>query len=128
MTPRPEATPAAAAIEAAPAAPALPPPQPALARTGNLAAMPSPVALFDAFAHGAEAYADEMAGLAQTGFANATDTAKAMLGAKTLTEAFEINAGFFRKSLDTILSGSMRLSDIAARLTEETLQPLMPAR
>ena len=90
--------------------------------------MPSPIALFDAFAHGAEAFADEIAGLAQTGVANATETAKAMLGAKTLTEAFAINAGFFQKSFDTMLSGSLRLSDITARLAEETLQPLMPAR
>jgi phasin family protein len=90
--------------------------------------MPDPVALFDAFAHGAEAYADEMAGLMQTGLATATDTAQAMLAAKTLTEAFEINAGFVRKSLDTMLAGSFRLTDITARLAEDTLQPLMPAR
>lgn len=127
-TPRPIPTPAVAASDPAPAAPPAPRPQPVVARKGNPAAMPSPVALFDAFAHGAEAFADEMTGLAQTGFANATETAKAMLGAKTLTEAFEINAGFFRKSLDTMLSGSMRLSDITARLAEETLRPLMPAR
>jgi hypothetical protein len=90
--------------------------------------MPHPVAFFDAFAHGAEAYADEMAGLFQTGFATATDTAKAMLGAKTLTEAFEINAGFVRKSLDTMLTGSVRLTDITARLADDALRPLMPAR
>jgi hypothetical protein len=90
--------------------------------------MPDPVALFDAFAHGAEAYADEMAGLMQTGFAAATDAAKAMLGAKTLTEAFEINAGFVEKSLNTMLTGSVRLTDITARLAEESLRPPMPAR
>jgi hypothetical protein len=90
--------------------------------------MPSPIAVFDAVAHGAEAYADEMAGLLQTGFANATDTANAMLGAKTWTEAFEINAGFVRKSLDTMLAGSIRLTDIAARAAEESLRRLMPAR
>ncbi len=126
--PRPLPMPAAAAI--APTPVALPPlqPQPALARKGNPTAMPDSVALFDAFAHGAEAFADEMAGLAQTGFANAAETAKAMLGAKTLTEAFEINAGFVRKSLDTMLTGSVRLAEITARLAEKTLQPLMPAR
>jgi phasin family protein len=90
--------------------------------------MPDPVALFDAFTHGAEAFADEMAALMQAGFATATDTAKAMLAAKTLTEAFEINAGFVRKSLDTMLTGSARLTDITARLAEESLQPLMPGR
>lgn len=126
--PRAEVKPAVAVIEAAPPAPALPRPQPASAGKGNPAAMPSPVALFDAFAHGAEAFADEMAGLVQTSFATATDTAKAMLGAKTLTEAFEINAGFVQKSLDTMLSGSVRLTGITARLAEESLQPLMPAR
>jgi hypothetical protein len=135
---RPPQTPAAApprpaaaapqTTDPAPAALPVPRPQPAFARTGNPVAMPDPAALFDAFAHGAEAYADEMAGLMQTGFATATDTAKAMLGAKTLTEAFEINAGFVRKSLDTMLTSSVRLTDITARLAGDALQPLMPAR
>ncbi|HEY1797955.1 MAG TPA: phasin family protein [Stellaceae bacterium] len=109
---------------------ALPAPrdQPASAPVRNPAALPDPIALFDAFAHGAEAYADEMAGLMQTGLATATDTAKAMLGARTLTEAFEINAGFVRKSLDAMLQGSIRLTGITARLAAQSLHPLMPAR
>jgi hypothetical protein len=119
---------AAAATEAAPAALAVPRVQAVFTARGNPAAMPDPRAFFDAFAHGAEAYADEMAGLLQTGLATATDTAKAMLGAKTLTEALEINAGFVRKSLDTMLTGSVRLTDITARMAEESLRPLMPAR
>jgi hypothetical protein len=90
--------------------------------------MPDPIALFDALAHGAEAFAEEVAGLVQTGFATAADTATAMLAARTLTEAFDINAGFVRKSLDTMLAGSVRLTGITARLAEESLQPLMPAR
>jgi phasin family protein len=136
--PRPAAT-AIAAAEAATAALPPPAPEPVLARkllppaiepvpARKGTAMPDPVALFDAFAHGAEAYADEMAGLLQAGFATATDTAKAMLAAKTLTEAFEINAGFIRKSLDTMLAGSVRLTDITTRLAAESLQPLIPAR
>lgn len=122
---RPEGKRAATAIETVLAAPALPPAQPAPAAAGNPAATPGPVALFDAFAHGAEAFADGMADLAQTSLANATDTASAMLRARTLTEAFEINAGFFRKSFDTMLTGSMRFTDITARFAEATLQPLM---
>jgi hypothetical protein len=117
---------AAAATEAASAAVPAPPAQP-LPGAANPLPMPNPVALADVFAHGAEAYADEMAELMQTGFATATDTAKAMLGAKTLTEAFEINAGFVRKSLDTIVASSIRLTDITARLAEGSLKPLMPA-
>lgn len=123
--------PAATAIVAAEAATAaIPPPQspPVLPPQRIPAAVPDPVAVFDAFARGAEAYADEMAGLVQSGFAAATDTARAMLGAKTLTETFEINAGFVRKSLDTMLAGSIRLGDITARLAEDSLRPLMPAR
>ena len=125
--PRPEGKPATAAIEAAPEKPALPKPQPQPDRTGNPTLMPDPVALFDAFAHGAEAFADEMAGLVQTSFTTATDTAKAMLGARTLTEAFEINAGFIEKSLDTMLTGSVRLTDITTRFATETLRPRIPA-
>jgi hypothetical protein len=127
LAPRPTAAPPAVTAPV-PAAPPVPRPQPVFARKGNPTAMPGPVALFDAFAHGAEAFADEMAGLAQTGFANAAETAKAMFGAKSFTEAFEINAGFVQKSLDTMLTGSLRLTDITARLAEEALQPLMPGR
>lgn len=115
------------AAEKVPAALPVPHPAPPIVRTVIPAAMPDSAAFFNAFAHGAEAYADEFAGLLQTGFATATDTAKAMLGAKTLTEAFEINAGFVRKSLDTMLTASVRLTEIAARMAEESLAPLAHA-
>lgn len=105
----------AAALPAPMPEPALPPPEiPAVSGIG-------PLAFFDAFAHGAEAVADEMAGLTRSGFSTVMETAEAMLGAKTLDEAVAIHAGFVRKSLDTMLSGSLRLTDIATRLAANAM-------
>ncbi|HEX3883068.1 MAG TPA: phasin family protein [Stellaceae bacterium] len=110
--------PAAEELAAAPApisGPPLPPPE--IPRASSL----GPLTFFDAFAHGAEAVADEMAGLTRSGFSTMMEMTEAMLGAKTLDEAVAIHAGFVRKSFDTMLSGSVRLTDIAARLAADAM-------
>jgi phasin family protein len=102
----------------------------ALPRQENPFAVPDVFALFDAaqtvFARCAEALADEMAGLARSGLATVAETTTAMLGVKTLSDAIEVNEGFFRKSFDTLLAESARLSEIGARLAAEAMQPLTP--
>jgi phasin family protein len=78
-----------------------------------------------AVARGLEAITVEMTGLARAGIAAATEAATAMLSAKTLPDAIEINAGFARRSLDTLLGSSAALSEIGVRLATESTRPIL---
>jgi hypothetical protein len=76
-------------------------------------------------ARGMEAVALEAAALARSGFAAAADTATAMLGACTLADAIEMQAGFARRSIDVALDGSARLSEIALKTATEASRPIL---
>jgi len=78
-----------------------------------------------AFVRGLEAMATEVAGLAHSGFAAVADSATAMLGAKTLADAIEVQAGLARRSVDAAFDSSAKLSEIGVRLTTEASQPLI---
>lgn len=78
-----------------------------------------------AMARGFEAMAIEATALARSGFSAAADASSAMLGARTLADAIEIQAGFARRSIDAALDGSARLSEIAVRSTAEASRPIL---
>lgn len=78
-----------------------------------------------AIVRGFEAMATEMAGLAHSGFTAVADSATALLGAKTLADAIEVQAGFARRSVDAAIDSSAKLSEIGVRLTTEASQPLI---
>ena len=78
-----------------------------------------------ALAQGLEALSVEMAGLALSGIDTAARTATKMLGIKTLSDAIEVNAGFTCSSLDALVGGSVKLSELGARLAAETSQPIL---
>jgi phasin family protein len=78
-----------------------------------------------ALAHGFEALATEVTGLTRSGIVAATDAAKAMLGARTLAEAIEINAGFARRSFDVMIGGGAKLSEIGVKAATEASRPIL---
>jgi hypothetical protein len=78
-----------------------------------------------ALARGLEALSVEMAGLALSGIDTAARTATKMLGIKTLSDAIEVNAGFTCSSLDALVGGSTKLSELGVKLAAETSQPIL---
>lgn len=77
-----------------------------------------------ALARGLEALSAEMAGLALTGMNVLARTATNLLAVKTLSDAIEVNAGFTCSSLETLVGGSAKLSELGMKLATETSQPL----
>jgi hypothetical protein len=77
-----------------------------------------------ALARGLEALNAEMAGLALTGMNVLARTATKLLAVKTLSDAIEVNAGFTCSSLETLVGGSAKLSELGLKLATETSQPL----
>ena len=77
-----------------------------------------------ALARGLEALSAEMAGLALSGMNVLARTATKLLAVKTLSDAIEVNAGFTCGSLETLVGGSAKLSELGVKLAAETSQPL----
>jgi len=125
------ATPAAAAIPEPPseiaAAMTEPMPPPAIA-AASAATDDSWMAVADAqaaLARGFEAFAVEAAGLTRNGMVAGADAALALLGARTVAELVEINAGLARRGVDAALTGSARLSEIGLKTMTEASKPLL---
>jgi hypothetical protein len=78
-----------------------------------------------AMARGLEAISDEMAGLTRAGFDIAAHTATEMLGVKTFSDAFKVNALFARRSFDSLLDGSAKLSGLGVKLAAESSRPIL---
>jgi len=77
-----------------------------------------------ALARGLEALSAEMAGLALSGMDVLARAATKLLAVKTLSDAIEVNAGFTCSSLETLVGGSAKLSELGVKLAAETSQPL----
>jgi hypothetical protein len=78
-----------------------------------------------ALASGVKALALEMSGMAHANLTAAGDSATAMIGARSFADAVEIQLGFARRSLDSLLAGSARLSDIGARFASDASRPIV---
>jgi hypothetical protein len=78
-----------------------------------------------ALARGFEEFAVELTGMSRTGMVAGTDAALALLGARTLAEAVEINAGLARRGVDAMIAGSSRLSEIGLKTMTEASKPLL---
>ena len=77
-----------------------------------------------ALARGLEALSAEMAELALSTMNVFARTATKLLAVKTLSDAIEVNAGFTCSSLQTLVGGSAKLSELGVKLAAETSQPL----
>jgi hypothetical protein len=78
-----------------------------------------------AVARACEEIAVELGGITRSGIAAGSDAALALLGARTLAEAVEINAVLVRRGFDAIVEGSARLSEIGVKAVAEASQPLL---
>lgn len=78
-----------------------------------------------AVVRGLEALGAEMAGMALSRIDAAARTATGMLAVKTLSDAIELNAGFTRGSIDALVGGSAKLSELGTRLVAEASQPIL---
>jgi hypothetical protein len=65
-----------------------------------------------------------MTGMTRSGIAATSDAAIAMFGARTFSEAVEINARLARCGLDAVIEGSARLSDIGVKTAGEAARPI----
>jgi hypothetical protein len=132
---------AAAALPAPAAAPALPQPEPVPALPAPVPATPRSNA--DKFVSACQealaslgraqaavaadvtAMALEVGGQARSSLTAAGDSATALLKAKSLVDAVEIQFGFARRSLDAMAACSTRLGEIGLRLASDTAKPIL---
>jgi hypothetical protein len=78
-----------------------------------------------AAARGAEAMLGEMTTFVRSELAAATEGATALLGAKTFSEAFEVNLGYARRSFDALVGSSAKLSEIGAKTASDASRPIL---
>lgn len=78
-----------------------------------------------ALARGLERMAIEATGISRSGMVATTDAAVALLGARTVAEALEINAGLARRGVDAMIEGTARLSEIGAQALTEASRPFL---
>ena len=78
-----------------------------------------------AAARGFEALVGEINTLTRSEFAAAADSATAMLGVKTLSEAVEVNLGYARRSFDALIGSSAKLSEISVKAAADTSRPIL---
>lgn len=78
-----------------------------------------------AAARGFEAMLAELSTFAKSEFAAATEGATALLGARTLSEAVEVNLGYARRSFDALVGSSAKLSEIGAKTASDASRPIV---
>ena len=88
---------------------------------GNLEAM---VRSGQIWASGMQDLGKQMAATAQASFDETMSTFKALTSAKSLKDAFDLQATLARTTLEKTLAESGKLTDASMKLTEQTLAPL----
>jgi hypothetical protein len=78
-----------------------------------------------ALARGFEEIAVEVTGITRSGALAAADAAVALLGARTFSEAVEINAALARRGVDAMIEGSAKLSEIGVKVVSEASRPIL---
>jgi Phasin protein len=124
----PVEVPAVAIAPAAPTPPDPPPEDGPLPGGINCLGQQALAALVEsqaAAARGLGAINDEIAGLARAGIDIAALAATEMLGIRTMSDAYRVNALFARRSLDSLVDGSAKLSRLGVRLAAESSRPLL---
>jgi phasin family protein len=88
---------------------------------GNVEAM---VKSGQIWAAGVQDIGRQLAASAQASFDETMSTFKAISSAKSLKDAFELQAGLARSTLEKTMSESGKLTDASMKLTEQVLAPL----
>jgi len=76
------------------------------------------------FARGMEELTKSLMGLTQGQIEANMAAAKALFGAKSLTDLTDLQKAYARTAFDTAVSEASRLSEIAIRISNETIEPL----
>lgn len=77
-----------------------------------------------ALAEGLQAMTEELIGYARSTVASASQTATALLAAKTLDEVMQLNTELAKASLESLFSQSAKLSELGVNVASETFAPL----
>lgn len=77
------------------------------------------------FARGLEEIAVEVTGMTRSGFAAAADATVALFGAKSFSQAVDINAALARRGVDAMIEGSARLSEIGVKAVSDASRPIL---
>lgn len=82
------------------------------------------VAASTVYAKGVESVAKTWAAFAQETFEASANVAKAVLGAKTLKEAVEIQADFAKTTFDKFVAEGTKASEASIKVANEALEPI----
>ncbi|HUZ73135.1 MAG TPA: phasin family protein [Stellaceae bacterium] len=77
-----------------------------------------------ALSEGMQAIGQEILLYARSSLESASQTATALLGAKTLDEVIQLNSDLAQESLKALLARSAKLSEMGVTVASETLAPL----
>jgi hypothetical protein len=77
-----------------------------------------------ALSEGLQAIGHEILAYATSSLESASQTATALLGAKTLDEVIQLNSDLARSALGTLVERSAKLSEMGVALASETFAPL----
>ena len=77
-----------------------------------------------ALSDGLQAIGHEILAYATSSFESASQTATALLGAKTLDEVIQLNSELAKSALGTLVERSAKLSEMGVALASETFAPL----
>jgi phasin family protein len=76
------------------------------------------------FFHGFEELAKTFVGLTTAQVESSMSTAKALIGAKTLTEFTDLQNAYTKSTFDTAVSEATHLSELAIKITNEAIEPI----
>jgi hypothetical protein len=76
-----------------------------------------------ALSAGIEALGQEVMVYARSALQNASETARSLLGAKTLEDVVRLQADLAKRNLDGLIAGSVKLSELGVSLASEAMAP-----
>jgi phasin family protein len=76
------------------------------------------------FFHGFEELARTVVGMTQAQVETSMSTAKALIGAKTLTELTDLQNAYAKSTFDHVVSEATHLSEIAIKVTNDAMEPI----
>ena len=76
------------------------------------------------YAKGVESVSKSWAAFAQETFEASANVAKAMLGAKTLKEAVDLQTDFAKTTFDKFVAEGTKVSEASIKVTNEALEPI----
>ena len=76
------------------------------------------------FFHGFEELTRSFVGLTQAQVETGMSAAKAMIGAKTLTELTDLQNSFTKTAFDTAVSEATQISELAIKIANEAIEPI----